>query len=309
MPPIKPWRFIFLLSLLLFFPCKHLDRQVLQNSIRETGKYQQQKHANLADPEDNCLREEELLHTIEVELNKYKEIRLVKEQQFPPRSVVRLGFTQPNPLQVTIVIDVFRAFTTTSYVLAGDPVSYLITTKSAIVSRLASAVQNPLLIGKPEIGARLAYDIPNSPTRVTEITLSGRPVLHRTEAGARGILLAKEADMVLVAGFVNADATVEYLRKLGTLQITLAPMGHEATRPSLEDHLCALYIAALINNKKIEIKKYFPALRRGSGKYFFSRDQWQYPQEDFKRCLETGRYNFAIRAVIKDDYALLTRCE
>lgn len=277
----------------------------MQNSSREVGKFKWQVTTNAEDPQDDFSRENKLIHALELALNGYKNIKLVS----PQKKSASIRCKSAEQLHITVVIDTFRAFTTASYVLERNPTAYIITTKSAVVSRLASALQNPLLIGKPEIGAQLAYDILNSPTRVTESMLSGRPVLHRTEAGSRGILLAKEADMVLVAGFVNADATVEYLRKLGTLQITLAPMGHEATRPSLEDHLCALYIAALINNKKIEIKKYFPALRKGSGKYFFSRDQWQYPQEDFKRCLETGRYRFAIRAIIKDDYALLTRCE
>lgn len=185
----------------------------------------------------------------------------------------------------------------------------MLAAQSQVVSRLALDLKNPLFIGKPEKGVALIYDIPNSPTRVLNIDVMGRDVLHRTEAGAKGILRAQDADIVLAAGFVNAGATVQYLSKLKNPKITILPMGHEATTPSLEDDICALYIRALIDGKKFSLTPFLPALREGPGRYFFSNDQWQYPFEDFDRCLEVGRFNFAIRAIVRGDYAILMRCE
>lgn len=222
---------------------------------------------------------------------------------------VKSGLYQQDRIHVTIIIDAFRAFATASYVLERHPAIYMLATKSAVISRLALNLTNPLIIGKPEKGTDLIYDIPNSPTRVQGVSVSGRNVLHRTEAGAKGVLLAQDADIVLAAGFVNADATAQYIRTLPKPKVRIVPMGHEATTPSLEDHVCALYIEALINGEKIRLAPFLPALRKGPGRYFFSEDQWQYPREDFERCLETGRFNFTIQAVVRDDYAILTRCD
>ena len=209
---------------------------------------------------------------------------------------------------VVIVIDAFRAFSTASYVLARYPATYIITPKSEVISRLLVNYIDPLIIGKPEKGVDLAYDIPNSPTRVQEVKITNRNIFHRTEAGAKGILFARDADIILATGFVNADATVKYIKELINPRITILPMGHEAITPSIEDDVCSLYIESLIKNERLNLASFLPEIRKGSGKYFFSEDQLQYPSADFERCLEIRRFNFAIRAIVQDDYAILSRC-
>ena len=214
-----------------------------------------------------------------------------------------------SDLRLTIVIDAFRAFATAGYVLEHNPTSYLLTNKCSVISRLSLNLTNPITIGKPEKSSDLIYDIPNSPTRVLGLEVNGRNVLHRTEAGAKGIISAQDADTILAVGFINADATVKYIKTLSNPHITILPMGHEGTTPSLEDQICAKYIESLIYGTKIEISSYLHELRKGPGRYFFSKDQWQYPQADFERCLELRRFNFAIKAVVKNDYAILSRCD
>lgn len=212
-------------------------------------------------------------------------------------------------MKIIIVIDVFRAFTTASYVLERRPSSYMIAQKQTVISQLASKHINPLVIGKPEkeMDGRI-YHIPNSPTRVLDVEISGRDVVHRTEAGAKGILLAHDADIILVAGFVNAAATARYIKTLTNPKVTIMPMGHEGTTPSLEDDICAKYIEALIGGKTLQLTPYMPELKEGPGKYFFSEDQWQYPSTDFEHCIEVDRFDFAIQAIVKGDYAILTLC-
>ncbi len=212
-------------------------------------------------------------------------------------------------MRVTIIIDAFRAFTTACYVLEKKPASYILTTKSSVIAQLFSQMTEAVTIGKAEKGADFAYTISNSPTRVLETDIAGRNVLHRTAAGAKGILLAKNTDIVLAAGFVNAEATARYIKELNYEHIEIMPMGHEGETPSAEDDLCATYIQTLINGKEMALTAFIPQLREGPGRYFFTGDQKQYPQEDFERCLETGRFNFAIQAILKGDYALLKRCD
>lgn len=212
-------------------------------------------------------------------------------------------------LKVSVIIDVFRAFTTACYVLEQTPKKYIYAAKTKVLERLALNYTNTLFIGKNEIGADIKYDIPNSPTRVQEINLSNRVILHRTEAGSKGVLSSVDADIILAASFVNARATVKYIKKLQKPEIKIIPMGHEANSPSIEDDICAEYIRCLINEKSLDINPFIKKLRKESGKYFFLEDQWQYPKEDFRYCLEINKFDFAIQAKLRKNYALLMRIQ
>lgn len=212
-------------------------------------------------------------------------------------------------LKITIVIDVFRAFTTACYVLDMAPKKYIYTNKSAVLKKLAYDYRDALFIGKNEIGANIVYDISNSPTRVVEQNIKDRIIMHRTEAGSRGILEEK-VDIILAASFVNAEATAAFVKKFPDAKVTIKPMGHEAHTPTLEDDLCAQHIRSLLMGAApvFDFKPFLQKLKKGSGQYFFSNDQWQYPKEDFLKCLELNRFNFAIQATLFGDFALLTRC-
>jgi 2-phosphosulfolactate phosphatase len=212
-------------------------------------------------------------------------------------------------MNITVIIDVFRAFTTASYVLAQSPKNYFLTTSQEVILQLMSRTNAHIVIGKNEEGTdNQIYDIPNSPTRVLDVEIFNRNILHRTNGGATGILAAKNKNLVLAAGFVNASATVNFIKKHALATIDIIPMGHEGKTPSLEDDLCAKYIEKTLKGENLDITPYISALKEQAGKYFFSEDQWQYPRSDFERCLEIDRFNFAIKAKIQDNYAILTAC-
>lgn len=214
-----------------------------------------------------------------------------------------------NYPQITIVIDVFRAFTTACYVLDQNPNQYVYATKSSVLEKFAINCTNVFFIGKNEVGAKVKYDIPNSPTRVKEVNLSNKIVLHRTEAGSKGILNAVNADIILATSFVNISATVKYIKKFKNPEIKIIAMGHEARTPSLEDDLCAKYIQSLLDDEYFDITDFVKELKNNSGKYFFLDDQWQYPKKDFEYCLKIDEFDFAIQATTSSDYAILTKCK
>ncbi len=214
-------------------------------------------------------------------------------------------------LNATIVIDVFRAFSTACYILADSPARYFLATDTPTIMRLANKFPNAILVGKPEIGCELKYDVPNSPTRIKEIDLKNRIILHRTEAGAKGVMSALEdsESLVFVASFLNADATVQELKRLKISNIKLQPMGHEGKTSSLEDDVCAKYIEALFNGQLIDVNEYYGEIRNNAGKYFFQDDQWQYPFQDFDCCLQLESCHFAIQALRNENYACLRQCD
>lgn len=210
---------------------------------------------------------------------------------------------------LTVVIDAFRAFTTACHAAASSPGSYVLVGDSTTAARLAGTFPRPLLVGKSEPGASLVYDVPNSPTRLGEYQLRERTIIHRTGAGARGILRATNADEVLVAGFVNVAAVARYVRLRAPVEVTLVAMGHEGTARSLEDELCAEAIAAALAGAAFDLAPWLAPLRDGPGRYFFADTQDEYPRADFERCTELDRFSFVLRAELRGDYAELRRID
>lgn len=210
---------------------------------------------------------------------------------------------------LTVIIDAFRAFTTACHVASSAPASYVLVGNSLTAARLVGTSSRPLLVGKPEPGASLAYDVPNSPTRLTEYQLRERTIIHRTGAGARGILRATRADEVLVAGFVNVAAVARYIRLHDPAVVTLVAMGHEGTTSSLEDELCAEAIDAALSGEAFDLASWLAPLREGPGRYFFADTQDEYPRADFERCTELDRFSFVLRAELRGDYAELHRID
>jgi 2-phosphosulfolactate phosphatase len=206
--------------------------------------------------------------------------------------------------EAVLIIDTFRAATTACHVLAGGPRDYFLVADSAAAARLASTFPYPLLIGKPEIGATLAYHLPNSPSRVAALDLAGRTVIHRTTAGAGGVLAADAAADVLLAGFVNVGSTARMV--LGR-PVRVLPMGHEGVTPTLEDDLTAACIEARMRGEPFDLAPHLDGLREGPGRYFFEEDQAQYPGADFDLCLAIDSFDFAIRSERFGDYARLSR--
>lgn len=212
---------------------------------------------------------------------------------------------------VCVIIDAFRAFSTACFAMNASPHEYLLVGDSSTATRLAATTVRPFLIGKPERGAHVLYDAPNSPTRVLENLqrLSRATLIHRTQAGARGMLQAMGADELIAGSFVNADAIARYIRTRKPPQVTLVAMGHEGETTTLEDDLCANYIAARIEGTGFDILKDLETLRHGPGKYFFTEAQDEYPREDFAYCTGIDRFSFVLRGERQRDYVRLVRVD
>jgi 2-phosphosulfolactate phosphatase len=213
------------------------------------------------------------------------------------------GFSDAQ--DIVVVVDAFRAFATACVVLAQSPADYFVVADSATASWLASRHSNAILLGKPEIGATLAYDLPNSPSRAAMVDLGGRTIIHRTSAGTRGVLLATRSSCVLAAAFGNVRATARYIHHLRPCSVTIVATGHEGRTPAIEDRLCSRCIAAAIRGEAFDLSPYNRELREESGRYLVGGPSDEYPAADLAMCLDVDRYDFAIQANLYSGYASL----
>ena len=199
---------------------------------------------------------------------------------------------------MTVIIDVFRAFSVEIYLFAQGvdkiiPVGY---------ADLAYCLkqENPQFILAGERHGRIleGFDMGNSPSENRSINVTGRTVVHTTSAGTQGIANAIYADEILGAGLVNARATAEYIRRSGAEDVSLVCMGYEALAPTEEDTLCARYIKSLLENKPLDLPSEIEQLKYTSGaKFFDSKQNDVFPRDDFAMCTDLDRFDFVLKLV------------
>ena len=203
---------------------------------------------------------------------------------------------------VTVVIDVFRAFSLEAY-LFSEGVEKIIPTGSVDDARKLKN-DNPeyILAGERHGKILEGFDTGNAPSLIHLLDLEGKTVVHTTSAGTQGIANAQNASEILGCGLVNARATAEYIRKSGAEVVSLVCMGLEALAPTEEDTLCARYIKSLLFDEQIDMKSEIESLKFTSGAKFFDKAQNDvFPERDFYMCTDLDKFSFVMRITDGDD--------
>ena len=203
---------------------------------------------------------------------------------------------------VTVVIDVFRAFSLEAY-LFSEGVEKIIPIGSVDDARKLKN-DNPeyILAGERHGKILEGFDTGNAPSLIHLLDLEGKTVVHTTSAGTQGIANAQNASEILGCGLVNARATAEYIRKSGAEAVSLVCMGLEALAPTEEDTLCARYIKSLLLDEQIDMKSEIESLKFTSGAKFFDKAQNDvFPERDFYMCTDLDKFSFVMRITDGDD--------
>ena len=202
---------------------------------------------------------------------------------------------------LTVIIDVFRAFSTACYVF-GKGAGKIIP-----VDNIEKAYQlkrdNPdfLLIGERNEMKPHGFDFGNSPSHLVNARLKGKTIVHTTSSGTQGIAAAKRAGEIITGSFVNAGAIVRYIREASPENVSLVCMGYACSFPVDEDTLCAEYIRNELTGLPNDFNKMIPIIRKGSGKRFFEPEKQEWaPASDFDMCLQLNLFDFILK-VRNDD--------
>lgn len=202
---------------------------------------------------------------------------------------------------LTVVIDVFRAYSVEAYLFSAGAEKILPVGDADLAYRLKA--ENPafLLAGERMGKIMPGFDMGNSPFENQSVDVTGRTVVHTTSAGTQGIANATGADEILGAGLVNARATAEYIRRSGAREVSLVCMGWAAIRPTEEDTLCAEYIKSLLEGTPFDLASGIEDLKRTSGAKFFDPTQREvFPMEDFALCTDADRFDFVLKLIQKE---------
>ena len=209
---------------------------------------------------------------------------------------------------LTVIIDVFRAFSMECYLYALGakevrPVGSIEET-FAWKDRDSSCI----LVGERHGRKIDGCDLGNSPSSVNPEMIRGKRIIHTTSAGTQGIVNAVRADGIITGSFVNAKAIADYIRKAAPEKVSLVCMGKEGLEPAEEDELCAVYLKSLLTGTEIpDIDEKLKALRTGGGRHFFDpalRDV--FPEKDFWMCIDRNRFDFVLR-IDKDEHGFISK--
>lgn len=197
---------------------------------------------------------------------------------------------------LTVIIDVFRAFSTACYAFGNGIQRIYPVGDLGIAYEMKE--QNPefILVGerfeqKPE-----GFDFGNSPSQLLESDLTGKIMVHTTSSGTQGIANATNADEILTGSFVNAGAIVKYIRKQNPERVSLVCMGYSCQYPTDEDTLLAIYIKNELEGIPNNFQAMVEQLRNGDGARFFAPEKQEWaPAADFDLCLSLNRFDFVLK--------------
>lgn len=203
---------------------------------------------------------------------------------------------------LTVIIDVFRAFSVACYAFDSGAVKLIITGSVEEAFALKKMHRNAVLAGERSEKRIEGFDFGNSPTELIKSDLSGKTVILTTSAGTNGLINAREADIVITGSLVNVSATTRFIRKVNSERVTLVAMGYRAKESAEEDLLCAEIIKSLMEGKDEDFNRRISDLRTTSGKRFFRPENIDFsPPTDFFLCTMKDKFNFVLKAQTRLD--------
>lgn len=200
---------------------------------------------------------------------------------------------------LVVVIDVFRAFTLAPCAFARGARRIRLVASAAEALALKAADPALLLAGEQDGRPLPGFDFSNSPAAILGADLAGRTLVLRTSAGVQGLLAVDPRCEVLTGSFINAAATLDWIRARHPEVVSLVCMGWSAAERTAEDEACAAYLAAVLAGESPDFGPVATALRRDPcGAKFFDPAQPWFPPEDFAVCLRLSELDFALRRVV-----------
>lgn len=196
---------------------------------------------------------------------------------------------------LTVIIDVFRAFSLECYLF--DQGAARILPIGSVEEALEVKREHPGYVTFGERGGAQVegFDYGNSPAQVRGLDLSGRTCVHTTSAGTQGIVNATGATEIVTGSLVNARAVARYILSRDPAEVSIVAMGNAGVRTAGEDVLCARYIRSLLRGEPFDVQPQADALAATDGAKFFDPAQPQYQEGDFALCTACDRFDFVIR--------------
>ena len=203
---------------------------------------------------------------------------------------------------LTVVIDVFRAFTVEPYLFRNGVEKIIPVGDVESAYKYKEKYNDCILIGERR-GIKLpGFDYGNSPSQIENVNFTGKVVIDTTSCGTQGIVKSINAKEIITGSLVNVHAIVKYLKQRHVKDVFLLALAKPGMQPFDEDLLCAKYIKNLLEGKSVnDVYKKIEELKYTTGAKFFDKlKQRDFPQKDSYLCTEINKFNFILRTRIDE---------
>jgi len=209
---------------------------------------------------------------------------------------------------LTVVIDVFRAFSTACYVIAAGAEKIIPVEHVDEAISLKEKLKNIVMLGERFERKVSGFDFGNSPTHIMDQNFKGKTIVMTTSSGTQGIANATQADEIITGSFVDAEAIINYIRQKNPAELSLVCMGYEGRYPTQEDTLFAEYVRDKLMNKETDFQSIKELLRTGDGARLLdpANEEWS-PASDFELCLDLNRFDFVLKIEKGKEYNWLKK--
>lgn len=209
---------------------------------------------------------------------------------------------------LTVVIDVFRAFSLACYMADKGAAEIIPVSDINRAYELKSSIPNSILVGERNERVPEGFDFGNSPTHILHADIQGKTIIHTTSAGTQGLVNATKATERITGSFVNAPAIIEYIKTKKPKVLSLVCMGYSMKFPTEEDSLCAEYIRERVEGRMPDVSEMIEIIKKTSAQRLFNPDNQDFsPSSDFYLCTNVGKFNFVLRAEESDGLMKLKR--
>ena len=194
---------------------------------------------------------------------------------------------------LVVVIDVFRAFSTSCFIVENNPERIIPVSRVDEAFALRDEIENSIIIGE-RAGVKIdGFDYGNSPAQVRGLDFSGKTVIHTTTCGTRGLLNQIESNDVVTGSFVNCGAVVKYIRRRSPENVYLYCTAENNQIYGEEDYFFADFLKARLEGRFMDFEKIKKRLRAGSGAGF--REGGFAPEHDFHCCMDLDRSDWVLK--------------
>ena len=193
---------------------------------------------------------------------------------------------------LVIVIDVLRAFSTAAYAFSRGAKEIILVSTVQEALGLKSQLPNAKIMGEVNGLPPAGFDFGNSPTQILDEELTGLTLIQRTGAGTQGVVRCANADKLLAASFVVANAIVKHILEIAPPEVTFVITGGYNND---EDLSCAEYLEALLKgqnpDKSSFVKRVYDSM---DAKKHLDPTYPEFPESDLDYCTQISQFNFSM---------------
>lgn len=194
-----------------------------------------------------------------------------------------------NARGITVIVDIYRAASTASYVLAQEA-RYIIpvSTKEEALN-LRGQNPNYLLMGEEQAIRIDEFDFGNSPHEISQANLKDKVLVHRSTQGTQGLVNATKSGELIFGSFPTVSAIAKYIKQKNPQKVTIVAMDGKDS----EDEVFANYLKSILINNSVNpkmIKTYL--INHRVSTRFLDPNQPEFPKEDIEYCLDIDKFKF-----------------